>query len=153
MASIISRLRELGFKVGAIKHAPHGFQFFKGKDSSLHKVAGAKVSIVSGPDMIGILKDTGKDMSPFELMGYMEGVDLVLVEGFKRLPLPKIEVFNPSSEGDLPLCLGDPNLKAIVSTRALNVDVPIFDPRDIESITRFVLELTGLERGDSQRSP
>lgn len=144
ISKVISRLVELGFKVGSIKHAPHGFQFFKGKDSSVHKLAGARVSIVSSPGMIGILKDTDRDMTPQELIYYMEDVDLVIVEGFKGLPLPKIEVFSPKEGTQQPLCLGDPNLLAIVTSKGFQTDLPVFDPKDIDSIAQFVLKVAGL---------
>lgn len=145
IGKVIAKLVGLGIKVGTIKHAPHGFQFFKGKDSSVHKSAGATVSIVSSPNMIGILKDTDRDMSPQELLCYMEEVDLVIVEGFKRLPLPKIEVFSPKDETDSPLCQGDPNLLAIVTSKRFQTDLPLFDPKDIDSIAQFVLKVTHLQ--------
>lgn len=144
IASLISELVGLGFRVGSIKHAPHGFQFFKGKDSSLHKAAGAAVSIVSSPTMIGVLKDTDRDMSPEELLQYLEDVDIVIVEGFKHMPLSKIEVFSPKDPKEQPLLTGDPNLRAIVTSKEIDSHLPVFHPKDVKGIARFVLKIAGL---------
>jgi molybdopterin-guanine dinucleotide biosynthesis protein B len=153
VSALISSLRALGLKVGTIKHAANGFQFFKGKDSSLHKLSGASVSIVASPNMLGILMDTESDKNPMELMKYMEGVDIVLAEGYKSSDLPKIEVFVPKKLGDLPLCINDPKLLAIVTKETLDTQLPLFDPQDIKGLTDFILKVTALNASAPQTAP
>jgi len=153
VSALIISLKEMGLKVGTIKHAANGFQFFKGKDSSVHKLSGASVSIVASPNMLGILMDIDSDKNPTELMGYMENVDIVLVEGYKSSDLPKIEVFVPKKPGDLPLCINDPKLLAIVTKEPIDTKIPLFDPQDIKGILEFILRVTGLNQGVLQIIP
>jgi len=62
-----------------------------GKDSWRHKQAGAAAAIVTSPDKIGMVMDTDRDHQPWEFLPLLAGMDLVLVEGFKRAPLAKID--------------------------------------------------------------
>jgi molybdopterin-guanine dinucleotide biosynthesis protein MobB len=67
-------------------------------------------------------------------------VDIVVVEGFKRSNLPKIEIHRKKM-GNLLICRGekyDRNLLAVVSNAPLELDVPLYDINDVPGIAGFI---------------
>ena len=89
LPSLIGR----GLRVSTLKHAHHGFDLDKpGKDSFLHRAAGATEVIISSAKRWAILHEL-RDETEWDLgalLGKMSPVDLVLVEGYKRDAFPKI---------------------------------------------------------------
>ena len=142
---VIARLAQDGLKIAIIKHDAHGFEMDRpGKDSWRHKQAGAVATAVSNPSGIGIVMDADHDHLPGELAPLFSFADLILTEGFKRGPHPKIEVYRPDATGDTaPVCLEDPELIAIVADCALSVDVPVFGTRDIAAVAAFLRRRLG----------
>ena len=70
---------------------------------------------------------------------YIRNVDIVLVEGYKKNPYPKIEVFRASLERTL-LCTAEDNLIAVASDVPLDAGVPGMDINDIDGLTDLVEE-------------
>jgi molybdopterin-guanine dinucleotide biosynthesis protein B len=69
----------------------------------------------------------------------MSPVDVLLVEGFKWEPHPKLEVHRPSVGKPL-LHPDDPNIVAVASdTRLAGLSVPLFDLSDIAGIADFIV--------------
>jgi molybdopterin-guanine dinucleotide biosynthesis protein B len=140
MVKVIKEMRGHGFRVGTVKHDVHGFEMDQpGKDSWRHKKAGASTTIITSPTKIGMVTDVADDHQPMDLLRFMKGMDIVLVEGFKRSDLPKIEVFR-SEIGKPFACRGDKNLLAVVSDEPLDWEVPRFENDDINGLVNFVLE-------------
>ena len=110
-----------------------------GKDSWQHKQAGASATIISSPAQIGLVMDVDHDHHPLELVPMLGEMDIVLVEGFKRADLPKIEVFRPENEKP-PACRNDRNLLAVVSDAKLRWSVPIYETNDFEGLAAFIVE-------------
>ncbi|MGD9010612.1 MAG: molybdopterin-guanine dinucleotide biosynthesis protein B [Desulfobacteraceae bacterium] len=137
---VIANLTAAGLKVAIVKHDVHGFEMDRpGKDSWRHKQAGAVATIVSSPSKIGLVMDSDHDHCPEALAHLIEFADLILTEGYKKEPHPKIEVFRPHATGDdKPLCQDDPALLAIVSDEAIESRVPIFGTSDIEGLAAFI---------------
>src|ERR1700761_3355681 len=90
----IPLLLQRGLRVSVIKHAHHAFDVdVPGKDSWLHRQAGATEVLVSSTRRWALmheLRDVDEPRLP-ELLAKMSSVDLVVVEGFKREPIRKIE--------------------------------------------------------------
>ena len=92
---LIPELNRRGFTVSTIKHAHHGFDLDQpGKDSYEHRAAGAHEVMVASAKRLALMRELrgAPEPSLAELLRLMAPVDLVLVEGFRRDPLPKIEV-------------------------------------------------------------
>ena len=87
-----------GLSVSTVKHAHHGFDLDQpGKDSYQHRAAGAREVLIASGRRWALLHELDEPEPPLaELLTRMTPVDLVLVEGFKSHPHPKIEVFRPS---------------------------------------------------------
>jgi len=137
--SLVAALRQRGLRVGTIKHDVHGFDIDRpGKDSWRHKQAGASATLISSPAQIGMVMDVDHDHHPLELVPMLGEMDIVLVEGFKRADLPKIEVFRPENKKP-PACRDDCNLLAVVSDAHLDWSVPRYATNDCEGLAEFIV--------------
>ncbi|HWY80618.1 MAG TPA: molybdopterin-guanine dinucleotide biosynthesis protein B [Roseiarcus sp.] len=115
---LIPELNRRGFSVSTIKHAHHNFDLDQpGKDSYEHRAAGAEDVLVASANRVALMRELrgAPEPSLAELLRLLKNVDLVLVEGFKRDPLPKIEVFR-AANGKPPLYPEDANIVALIST-------------------------------------
>ncbi|MGD9973758.1 MAG: molybdopterin-guanine dinucleotide biosynthesis protein B [Desulfatirhabdiaceae bacterium] len=128
-----------GYRVGTVKHASHGFEMDqKGKDSWRHLKAGADTVMISSPNQTAIVKRQSSE-NLAGLLHYMSDMDIVIIEGFKREKLPKIEVC-PSRTG-APVCLEDDALFALVTDQPIQTHVPVFDLEDIDGIASLIERL------------
>ena len=114
---LIPELNRRGLSVSTIKHAHHNFDVDQpGKDSYEHRAAGAEEVLVASANRVALMRELRGVPEPSlaELFRLLKPVDLVLVEGFKRDPLPKIEVFR-AANGKPPLYPDDRNIVALIS--------------------------------------
>ena len=95
ITKVLPRLIARGLRVSTIKHAHHGFDLDQpGKDSFMHRTAGATEVVISSAKRFAILHEL-RDEPEWDLpdlLGKLAPVDLVLVEGFKRDAFPKLEI-------------------------------------------------------------
>lgn len=145
VVGLIPELRRLGLRVGTIKHHPHDIDVdLPGKDTWKHRRAGADGAILSTPSSFAVIRNADHDQSPVELAGFLSDMDLVLAEGYKSAPLPKIEVHR-ADLGRSPCCLEDPFLLALVAeTDVPGSAVPRFHPGDAPGLAGFLLLRLGL---------
>ena len=134
---LIPRLIARGLKVSTLKHAHHGFDLDQpGKDSFMHRVAGATEVVISSARRWAILHELrGEDEWDLgDLVAKMSPVDLVLVEGYKRDAFPKLEIYRAGNGKPL-LHPDDPHIVAVAADVALpQATVPVVDLDDIEAI-------------------
>ena len=78
-----------------------------------------------------------------ELIERVSPCDLLLIEGFKREKVPKLEVYR-ASVGEAMLYPQDPSIIAIATDKRLDVPLPQFDLDDDPAIAAFVLKHVGL---------
>ncbi len=144
MVDLIDGLARRGYRVGTIKHDSQGGRVdHPGKDSFRHKAAGAATSIISSPRQVAMVTDVEQEQRPEDLLGLMADMDIVMAEGYKRAPLPKIEVFR-SATGKEAACRGDAHLLAVVSDTAVDWGVPCFAMTDVARLVDFVVRYFGL---------
>jgi molybdopterin-guanine dinucleotide biosynthesis adapter protein len=120
IVKLIPELNRRGLSVSTIKHAHHNFDLDQpGKDSYEHRAAGAKEVLVASANRVALMRELrGKpEPSLSELLHLLTPVDLVLIEGFKRDPYPKIEIFRLAN-GKPPMHPDDPNIVALISDAA-----------------------------------
>ncbi len=147
---LIPELKGKGFRVGAVKHDAHRFDIdHPGKDSHRLTAAGADTMVITSDSMLAMVKRHLASPPIEELLGrYFNGMDLVLVEGFRESSLPKIEVHRKEFHVAL-ICRGertDPGLAAVASDEPLILDVPVLDLNNPEAIAEFIATfLSGLE--------
>jgi molybdopterin-guanine dinucleotide biosynthesis protein B len=136
---LVPELTRKGYRIATVKHDVHGFEVDQeGKDSWRHKQAGAHTVIISSPQKIALIRDVEKDSTLDEIRRrWVQDVDLLLSEGYKKDVQPKIEVFRKEKHKKL-LCTKKDNLIAIVSDRKFNVGVPCFHLEDMKGLSNFI---------------
>ena len=136
---LVPELVRRGYRVATVKHDVHGFEVDReGKDSWRHKQAGAHTVVISSPQKIALIRDVEKDSTLDEIRRrWVQDVDLLLSEGYKKDVQPKIEVFRKEKHKKL-LCTKKDNLIAIVSNRKFNVGVPCFHLEDMKGLSNFI---------------
>ncbi len=120
IVKLIPELNRRGFSVSTIKHAHHNFDLDQpGKDSYEHRAAGAEEVLVASANRVALIRELRRAPEPSlaELLRLLKPVDLALIEGFKRDPYPKIEIFR-AANGKPPLYLDDPHIVALISDSA-----------------------------------
>lgn len=92
--NLIKELKYRGHNVGTIKHSCHGFDIDKkGKDTYRHSEAGATTVVLSSKNRLAIIKEVEEELSLDKIIEMMKDKDIILVEGYKKSNLRKIEVF------------------------------------------------------------
>ena len=135
-----------GLKVSLIKHAHHAFDVDQpGKDSYRHRHAGCSEVLVSSSRRWALVHELRGAPEPgfAELLERLSPCDLVLIEGFKREHVPKLEVYRAET-GEPLLHPEDRNIVAIAADRRLETALPQFDLDDAPGIAAFVLRHVGL---------
>ncbi len=138
---LVPELTRRGYKVATVKHDVHGFDVDReGKDSWRHKQAGAHTVVISSPQKLALIRDVDHDAELAELRDkYIQDVDIILSEGFKRNSQPKIEVFRKERHREL-LCTREDNLLAIASNQPFDIGVPCYDLDDARRIADLIEE-------------
>jgi molybdopterin-guanine dinucleotide biosynthesis protein B len=139
LEKLIPEIRSRGYRVATVKHDVHGFDLdHEGKDSWRLKRAGADAVIISSPRRLALIQDVAKDHSLEELRERLSlDVDIILSEGYKQGPHPKIEVFRKGHRDEI-LCGADDNLLAVASDVPLDMGVPCVDINDVGSLVDLI---------------
>jgi molybdopterin-guanine dinucleotide biosynthesis protein B len=129
-----------GLRVSVIKHAHHEFDVdIPGKDSWVHRQSGAAEVLVSSTRRWALMHELRGAAEPKipELLAKMSPVDLVLIEGFKREPHRKIEVYR-AANGKPPLFPDDPEIVGIASDTKLETRLPTVHLDDIPAVAALM---------------
>ena len=138
---LIPRFVLAGLRVSLIKHAHHAFDIDKpGKDSFRHREAGCSEVLVTSDTRWVMMHELRGEAGPSmeEQIARFSPCDLVLVEGFKRAAIPKLEVYRPSFERPL-LHTDDSNIVAVASDGAVATALPVLDLNHPELIAEFIM--------------
>lgn len=142
LTALLPELRGRGLRVSTMKHTHHRFDLdTRGKDSWLHREAGASEVMVVAEHRWVLMHENREEPEPpiEELIQRMTPVDLLLIEGFKTHPHPKIEVHR-RSEGKPLLCVDDPHIVAVASDETLDgLPIPCLDLDDPAAVADFIL--------------
>jgi molybdopterin-guanine dinucleotide biosynthesis adapter protein len=140
ISRVIPYLRQQGLSVSVIKHAHHAFDVdVPGKDSWVHRQSGAEEVLVSSAKRWALMHELRGASEPElpELLKKMSPVDLVVIEGFKTEPHPKIEVYRKASAKP-PLFPADPAIAGIATDAAIKTTLPMADLDDIPAIAAMM---------------
>ena len=152
LAKVIPRIVARGKRVSTLKHAHHGFDLDQpGKDSHAHREAGAQEVLISSAKRWALMHELRDEPEPQlrQLITRLSPVDLVIVEGYKRERIPKLEIYRAEIGKPL-LHLEDDWIVAIASDAALpDASVPVVDLNAIDKIADILLaEAIPVERLD-----
>lgn len=139
-------LRAQGLTVSTLKQANVGFDIdHPGKDSYEHRAAGACEVLVASEKRWALMHEY-RDEPPLDmhaLLRRMSAVDLVLVEGFRHWPHPRVEVWRQAL-GREPLYPHDPRVLAVASPDVIpGLPLPLLALDDTTAIGSFLLERIG----------
>ncbi len=151
LTALIPLLAARGLSVSTVKHAHHDFDLDQpGKDSWRHRSAGAReVLIAAGRRWALLHENAGPEPDLADLLGRLAPVDLVLVEGFKASPHPKIEVHRPAL-GKPPIWPGRADIAAVASDAPLpGCDRPRLDLADPAAIADWIAATPPIPRRDA----
>jgi molybdopterin-guanine dinucleotide biosynthesis adapter protein len=145
--NLISALKLRGLRVSVVKHAHHAFDIdHPGKDTFRHREAGAFEVIVASSKRVALMREFEReaDVNVHHLLAELyEGVDWVLVEGFKQSDLLKIEVHRPSA-GKPALYNDDDFIVAIATDTPQAFEGktlrPLLDVDSADSIAQWLLD-------------
>ncbi|TXI79191.1 MAG: molybdopterin-guanine dinucleotide biosynthesis protein B [Cupriavidus sp.] len=146
---LVTEFTRRGYRISTIKHAHHDFDIDKvGADSFRHRDAGAhEVTIVSGTRYAIMHELRGAPEPSFEeILARLAPCDLVLIEGYKREPIPKIEARRLEAAKREPLAPNDPHIVAIAADHPVADagSLSVFDLDDTAAIADFIAATVGL---------
>jgi len=140
LEKVVKELKSRGYGVAVIKHDSHGFDIdHPGKDSWRLAQAGSDVVVLSSADKMALIKKPAEEMTLEQLAEMvMDGVDIIITEGYKGADKPKIEVYRSGfSDGILSR---KEELVALVSDKHFDMDVPQFTADDANGVVDLIVE-------------
>ena len=150
--SLIAEFTKRGYKVSSVKHAHHAFDLdTPGTDSFRHREAGAGEVAIVGSHRWAIMHELRDAPEPAleDILGSLGPCDLVLIEGYKREPVPKIECRRSAGRKDWPLPDETGSVIALATDGAVSAEDaagrPVFHLDQIGVIADFIETHLGLE--------
>ena len=135
---LLPRLTARGRKVATIKHDAHDFEIdLPGKDTWRHRQAGSGTTIIASSSKVAMVRLVDRE-EPLEGLLHLvdRSYDLVLIEGMRRSPLPKILVYRAELGLEPPHLFGE--VWAVVTEGRLDIDAPHFRPDDVEALAELI---------------
>ena len=141
LEKLIAELAARGLSVCAVKHSPHGFSLEEpGKDSERFRKAGSARTILHGKNQVVVFAEVPEDLDLGGLTErFAKSADIVVAEGYKSGPGPKVEVSRAECSTEL-VCAGSEDLIAVVADHPVDVDVPVFKMDDVSALADFLME-------------
>lgn len=152
LTQVIPLLLQRGIRVGMIKHAHHRFDVdTPGKDSYELRKSGAEQVLIGSQNRWALMTETPAQQNDPDLNYLIDRLDhsrldLIMVEGFKQLPFPKIELHRPSTGHQL-LFPNDPHIVAIAHDEILPVvtQLPRLDINSPDAVVDFIVAYCQLD--------
>jgi molybdopterin-guanine dinucleotide biosynthesis protein B len=144
---LIPRFVRAGLTVSLVKHAHHSFDVDQpGKDSYRHREAGCKEVVVSSDRRWVVMHELRGEPEPGldEQIQRVSPCDLLLIEGYKHYPMPKLEIYREANGKPL-LHPEDPHIVAIAADVRVEARLPRFDLGDHDPIADFILAYNGFK--------
>ncbi len=139
LEKLIAELKRRGYRVATIKHDTHGFEIDRpGKDTWRHAQAGSDHVVLASPNRIAHIQRLDRELTLPEIVATIHDADIILTEGYKRGPAPKIEVSRAARSREL-LCSPE-ELVAIATDQPYDLNVPQFDLNDAVGLVDLIEE-------------
>ena len=148
ISNLIPELKKINISVSTLKHAHEGFDIDKpGKDSYVHRESGAREVLISSNKRFALMHEYHKEEIDLNnLIKKLSPVDLILVEGWKKENIKKIEIYRKEINKPL-LCDKDKNIIAVATNdkRIKIKNMMILDLNNYEQIAQFIYQLINKE--------
>ena len=137
LEKLIRELKARGYRVATVKHDAHSFDLdHPGKDTWRHAQAGSDHVVIASPNRIAHIQRLAHELTLPEIVATITDADIVLTEGYKRGPAPKIEISRAAKSHEL-LCTHD-ELVAIATDQHFDLDVPQFGLDDAAGLVDLI---------------
>ncbi len=150
LEGVVASLVRRGRRVGVAKHHAHRTEIdVPGKDTWRFTQAGAAVSIISGPDRVGVIRRVERERTLEELLALAGEVDLLLTEGFRGSSPVRIEVIRSERSREP---LSEPHELSALATDIEGLrhgTVPVFELNDVEGVADFIEAIAFGSPGDA----
>jgi len=141
LTQVIERLQQKGLHIAVIKHTHHHFDIDKpGKDSFRFRTSGAKQVIVGSKKRFALMVELEQDEPDLTFLMSklnLDGLDLILFEGFKHEKYPKIEVHRKGHSKEW-LFPDDANIIALATDDTNPKSLPMLPLGNLDKISEFV---------------
>jgi molybdopterin-guanine dinucleotide biosynthesis protein B len=139
LEKLIPYLKAQGIRLGMVKHDAHRIEMDKpGKDTYRFTQAGADAIIISSPQKVALIEQPPQELTLDQVISRLPPVDLILTEGYKSIPNPKIEIHRKAL--GRPLLTPPEQLLAVCTDEPLSLSVPQFDLDDVAPCGDFILQ-------------
>ena len=149
VSNLIPELKKINVSVSTLKHAHEGFDIdTPGKDSYVHRESGAKEVLISSNKRFALMHEyINEETSLKSLIKKLSPVDLILVEGWKKENIKKIEIYRKEIKKPL-LYNNDINIIAIATNdKSIKIkNMTILDLNNYEKIAEFICNLIKKEK-------
>ncbi|MCL5291960.1 MAG: molybdopterin-guanine dinucleotide biosynthesis protein B [Actinobacteria bacterium] len=141
LEKLIAELVSSGYRVAAIKHNKHGFDLDRpGKDTWRLARAGASAVAIASAHQLAVMREVEGEPALEELLPLLgDGYDIVLTEGYKNGPAPKVEVFRAGVYDSL-LCGDEDCLIAVATDVEVETGAPQFPLDNASALSDFIEE-------------
>jgi molybdopterin-guanine dinucleotide biosynthesis protein B len=137
LEKLVRELKARGYRVATVKHDTHSFEIDQpGKDTWRHAQAGSDHVVIASPNRIAHIQRLERELTLAEIVAAITDADIVLTEGYKRGPAPKIEVSRAEKGREL-LCAPE-ELVALATDQPFDMDVPQFDLDDAAGLVDLI---------------
>ena len=120
LEGLIKELKVRGYSIATIKHDVHGFDIDKkGKDTYKHREAGSETVIISSKNRLAMIKELKEETELNDIIKMVLDKDIILIEGYKKSNLRKIEVFRSGVSEKIIT----PKEKIIAVASDINIDI------------------------------
>ncbi len=137
---LLPELIARGRRVATIKHDAHDFEIdIPGKDTWRHRQAGSSTTVIASSSKVAMVRLTERDEPLEDLLRLVDrSYDLVLIEGLRRSPLPKILIHRPELAVEPPDVLGE--IWAVVTEAEPGMwrDAPRVRPDDVARLADLI---------------
>ena len=146
---LVGALSEHGLRVGVVKQARNDFDIDRpGKDSYELRKAGVERLLLGSEKQSALITEHLPEQEPhldeLILLFDQDALDIILVEGFRDAPIPKIELHRADFSACKQYLPADPWVVAVASdTDSIQTDLPLFDINDPWTITEFIIARIG----------
>lgn len=137
LEKLIPELKRRDLRLAVLKHDAHHFEMDRpGKDTYRFTAAGADVVTISNGEKFALIEQPRSELSLSEIISRLPPVDLVLTEGYKKNPYPKIEIHRACL--NRPLLSPETQLLAVITDEPLPLSVPQLDLEDVSGCADVV---------------
>ncbi|MGM0471347.1 MAG: molybdopterin-guanine dinucleotide biosynthesis protein B [Bacillota bacterium] len=142
LEQLIPKLQSRGYQIATIKHHGHDFEIDKpGKDTWVHRQAGAKTVILSAPRRLAKIEELDSEVKLDRILTeYLNNdkLDLVITEGYKSADKPKIEVYRPNKSDEPLFSTADEGILAIVENKERSDQQ--FSSQQVSEIANLIID-------------